>query len=174
MEITSRKNVVESNGKLQASMKRIERFKSLSSSIRANDQTIEFMKGIRTSASKLMGEANVASRKVEILVSQVETRKRHTSGKTSQFGKLVGKIGNIWGMDTPEDVAQVLEDEAKPMVKQILETVKGVIDAMDKACSDAISGMERVKQTSIDGARRLNEQAKSIVLERTTSMATKV
>lgn len=165
---------VESNKKFQATMKRIERFKALSSEIKSSNPTTKFLQGIQTSASKLMAEASVASRKIDSLVEKAEARKRHTNKKTSKLGGYIGKIGQIAGRQTPEEAAKVLDDGATPIVKQILETAKGVIDAIDKAGKDAIGGMARVKQTSIDGARRLNEQAKSIVIERTTSMMSKI
>lgn len=68
----------------------------------------------------------------------------------------------------------MLEDGAKPIVKQILMTAKDVLDAMDKASIESVDGMRRVLQTSIDGARKLNEQTKRIVIERTSSMAAKI
>ena len=72
-------------------------------------------------------------------------RKLHAgSKKISKFGNLVGKLGQIAGRETPEKAAEVFDDAAKPMVKQILKTAKNVLDALDKAADHAEKGLERV------------------------------
>ena len=162
--------VVLDNKKFQEALKRAEGLKTLSS-----DPTIAFAQGVQRSAEKLMRLAGASARKIETLVNQAEERKLHIGDKkVSKLGNLVGKIGQIAGRQTAQEAAQVLDDGAKPIVKQILVTAKGVLDAMERASKDAVDGMRRAQQTSIDGARKLNEQTKGIVIERTTSMVTKI
>lgn len=171
MEMNTRnKKDAFGNKKFLAALERAEKLKTLS-----KDPTIAFAQGTRRSAEKLMQKAWSSARKVESLVETAKKRKLHAGDKkVSKLGNLVGKIGQIAGRPTPEDAAQVLDDGAEHIVEQILLTAKGVIDAMDTASSNAVAGMRRVHQTSIDGARRLNEQTKSIVIERTSSMVTKI
>ena len=68
----------------------------------------------------------------------------------------------------------MFDDAAKPMVKQILETSKNVLDALDKASDHAEKGLERVQRNSIASCQKLKVQTKRILVERATSMATKI
>ena len=45
---------------------------------------------------------------------------------------------------------------------------------MDKAANNAISGMKHVQLNSIASCNRLKEQSKKILIERASSMSTKI
>ena len=169
MEKKNTRNSVLDNKKLQDALKKAERLNALSSDPSALAQ------GVQRSADKLMWKARRSARKVESLVKKAEERKLHAgSKKVSKLGRLVGKVGQIAGRETPESAADVIGSAAHPFVKQIFKTTKGVLDAMDTASTAAMEGMRQVQLDSIEGNRRLKEQTKSIVIERTTSMATKI
>ena len=68
----------------------------------------------------------------------------------------------------------MLDDSAKPLIRQIILTSKGVLDAMDNAAKNAISGMKHVQLNSIASCNRLKEQSKKILIERASSMSTKI
>lgn len=68
----------------------------------------------------------------------------------------------------------MFDDAAKPMVKQILETAKNVLVALDTAADHAEKGLERVQRNSIASCQKLKIQTKRILVERATSMATKI
>ena len=72
-------------------------------------------------ASDLMQKARMGARKVEAISNEVKKRKLHVGDKkTSKFGRLVGKLGQVAGRKTPEKAGEVFDDAAKPMVKQML------------------------------------------------------
>ena len=140
-------DIVGNNEKVQGVLDRIGKFKQLSESFGSGDPTNDFLAGIQDSAFKLMRTATFAARKVDAIAQRsASQRKLHVGDrKISKFGSLVGKLGQIAGRPTADGAAQVLDDSAKPLVRQILLTSKGVLDAMDKAANDAASGMELVQ-----------------------------
>lgn len=170
---TKRKDIGQSN-KFQEVKKRAEELKLLASRM-SSESDIDFLQGIERSAFNLMQKARNGARKVEAISKQTKTRKLHSGDKkTSKFGRLVGKLGQIVGRETPKKAGEVFDDAATPMVKQVLETSKGVLDALDNAAKHAIEGLERVQRNSIASCQKLKIQTKRILIERATSMATKI
>lgn len=163
MEKSTKRMDIGGSKKFQDAMKRVGELKLITS-------------GIERAASKLLVTARKDARKIEAISNEVEKmRKLHVgSKKISKFGNLVGKLGQIAGRETPENAAEVFDDAAKPMVKQILKTAKNVLDALDKAADHAEKGLERVQRNSIESCRKLKVQTKRILVERATSMATKI
>lgn len=170
---TKRMDIGQSN-KFQEVKKRAEELKLLASRM-SSESDIDFLQGIERSAFNLMQKARNGARKVEVISKQTKTRKLHSGDKkTSKFGCLVGKLGQIAGRETPKKAGEVFDDAAAPMVKQVLETSKGVLDALDKAADHAEKGLERVQRNSIASCQKLKIQTKRILIERATSMATKI
>jgi len=134
----------ESNKKLQSAMMRANELRVLASRM-SSDGDIDLVQGLRHIASELTSKARKSARKVEAISRQLKSRRLDSGGEsTSKFGNLVGKMGQIAGRPTPEKAAEVIDDAARPMVKQMLETSKGVLDAMDKAANHAMEGLDRV------------------------------
>ena len=170
---TKRMDIGQSN-KFQEVKKRAEELKLLASRM-SSESDIDFLQGIERSAFNLMQKARNGARKVEAISKQTKTRKLHSGDKkTSKFGRLVGKLGQIAGRETPKKAGEVFDDAAAPMVKQILETAKNVLVALDNAADHAEKGLERVQRNSIASCQKLKIQTKRILIERATSMATKI
>jgi hypothetical protein len=170
---TKRMDIGQSN-KFQEVKKRSEELKLLASRM-SSESDIDFLQGIERSAFNLMQKARNGARKVEAISKQTKTRKLHSGDKkTSKFGRLVGKLGQIAGRETPKKAGEVFDDAAAPMVKQILETAKNVLVALDNAADHAEKGLERVQRNSIASCQKLKIQTKRILIERATSMATKI
>lgn len=60
------------------------------------------------------------------------------------------------------------------MARQVLVTTKEVLDAMDNAATNAIVGLKRIQLDSIESCKRFKQETKRVLVERTTSMATKI
>ena len=144
MEKTTKRMDIGGNKRFQDAMKRAEGLKLMTS-------------GIERAASKLLITARKDARKVEAISNEVERMRKLHDGdkKISKFGNLVGKLGQIAGRDTPDKASEVFDDAAKPMVKQILETAKNVLDALDTAANHAEKGLERVQRNSIESCQKL-------------------
>lgn len=168
-------DVGQHNKKFGDVMKRAEGLKELASRM-PYDSSMDFLRGIERSATNLMGKARMGARKIEAISNEAKKmRKLHVGDrKISKFGNLVGKLGQIAGRQTPEKAAEVFDDAAEPMVRQIFETAKGVLDAMDTSANHAIEGLERVQRNSIESCQKLKVQTKRILIERATSMTTKI
>ena len=153
--------------KFAVTFKRASEFKSLASA------KMEKVRGI---ATRLVSTTRGDIKKLGNLVEEAKERKLEipSSKKTSKFGKLIGKLGNVGKKRTPEAAAKVIDDLAIPMVNQILTTAKAVMDKMEVAKKGAVDGLQHIQINSIENSRRFKEQSRKTILERSTSMITKI
>lgn len=122
------KDIIGDNKKFQNAMKRVEELKLLAKRI-SEDPEVEVLKDVRKATQDLVQMANKSARKVSAISQELKTRWQEINEikEFSKFGKLVGNVKKIAWQKTPYGAAQVLDDVAYPMVKQILETSKQLI-----------------------------------------------
>lgn len=141
------KDIIGDNKKFQDAMRRAEDLKLLAKRI-SEDPDVDVLQGIRRATQDLVHMAHKSARKVSAISKELQTRRQDTK-EYSKFGKLVGKVGKVAWQKSPEDAADVLDDLAYPMVKQILETSKELIVQTVKTANNAAKGVERVQKNAI-------------------------